>query len=273
MKIFQAIFLIIFTLLFQYSHAEIIEINRISEIEEVDPSSFVLFDVDFTLLLPKDIILHPGPIKFAKKLLSEYFDKSATYPQAHLRQLPFPREAECSLVEPKILPFIRHLQCQKIPVIAFTAVMGGELDGFGDVGKWRVDQLRELGLDFSSSFPKTHYLQLKKREDKEFAPLFKSGVLFSARHPKGEILKAFLEAIHFHPSKVILVDDRLEYLNSAEKTMIGMGIPFTGYHYRAVEKIPVEYDEKVARFQLKHLARHGKWLSDEEVKKALYNNP
>ena len=63
---------------------------------------------------------------------------------------------------------------------------------------------------------------------------------------------------------------RSEYLNSAEEPMKEMGIAFTGYHYRAAEKIPVDYDEKVARFQLKHLARFGKWMSDTEAKKALY---
>jgi predicted HAD superfamily phosphohydrolase YqeG len=92
--------------------------------------------------------------------------------------------------------------------------------------------------------------------------VFKEGVLFSARHPKGETLVQFLQTMNLEPAHVILIDDRIEYLESTAKAMEDLNIDFTGYHYQAAKTIPLQLDEDLARFQLSQLAQTGVWLSE-----------
>jgi hypothetical protein len=147
------------------------------------------------------------------------------------------------------LPLIKCLQDKKIRTIALTAAPAGKLGAIESMADWRIDELKKMGFNFFLAFPEIQFLEFPKKVDKEFHPIFKSGILFSSKHPKGDILKQFLMTIHWIPSKVVFIDDRLEYLQSAENAMKEMGIDFTGLHYLAAEKLPCDLNEKLAEFQ------------------------
>jgi hypothetical protein len=113
------------------------------------------------------------------------------------------------------------------------------------------------------------FLEFPKDSDKQHPPLFKSGILFSSTHPKGDILRQFLDAIRWYPSHVVLIDDRIESLESVESALNAMRIPFTGYHYLAVEKLPINLDHEVAEYQFRHLEEQEIWLSDADARDAM----
>lgn len=220
MRFFKKFFIIVFYLLacFQISlQAEIIEVLNLSEANQefahLDNNSLVLFDVDYTLLIPNDAILRPCGQKLVKKLIKEILENpsmvpSGKYPDGFLFSQTL-LQAESSLVDEQFLPLIKCLQDKKIRTIALTAAPAGKLGAIESMADWRIDELKKMGFNFFSAFPEIQFLEFPKKADKEFHPMFKSGILFSSKHPKGDVLKQFLTTICWIPSKIVLIDDRL----------------------------------------------------------------
>jgi hypothetical protein len=270
--------IVILSFLFYYPlFGSIVKMEEIKhfekEVGDLDNHSLVLFDVDETLIVPKDAILSPRGRHLSRKLMVEILGNPAIvppgkYPEGFLlgRVLT---TAQFAIVEPQCLTVIQELQNRGIPVIALTAAEAAQMGEIEDFADFRVNQLREFGFDFRGTFPKTDSLKLAKSSEKKFHPLFKSGVLFSSDHPKGEVLKQFLSELQLFPKKVVFVDDRLDFLQSVEGAMNELGIEFIGFHYTAAEKLSPALDENLAEFQARYLAQHGRWLSDDEARKSL----
>ena len=143
------------------------------------------------------------------------------------------------------------------------AFMGVEYTHFAYTSK---DFLRFYVAAANPSFPHCHYLEIPKSADQTHFPLFKSGVLFSSFHPKGDVLVAFLESLQLHPNKVIFVDDEMEHVHSVVTSLDKQGIACLGIHYTAANETSCELNSEHARFQVNHFIEHDIWLSDAEAK-------
>ncbi len=132
---------------------------------------------------------------------------------------------------------------------------------------WRIDHLKKHNIDFSRAFAVN--FELGDHNDKR--ALFKSGVLCADKQDKGPVLLAFLEKIRYKPSRIIFIDNKLEYLKSVEEALQETKIEFTGFHYTAVEDRPCIVDEKLAEFQLLHLIQTDRWLTHQEARAMLSN--
>ena len=77
----------------------------------------------------------------------------------------------------------------------------------------------------------------------------------------------FLDKIQWTPKNVIFIDDKMSHLTSVETALNKTKIPFQGYQYKGVEKLPGELDMQVAESQFAYLRKNHKWLSDSEAKK------
>lgn len=269
--------LLAFVAFYQLLTAEIIQVDRLHLIEphlqQLDQNALVLFDVDYTLTIPDDAILRPCGQKLVKQFSSEIIENPSIVPPGKYSlgylYCQVPLKAKCSLVDGNSPALIKQLQNRGVRTMALTAAPGGKLGLIESMALWRINELKEFGFDFTSAFPTTPVIEFPKRRDKEYPPLFHSGVLFSSKHSKGDVLKQFLDAIHWYPTKVVFIDDRVEYLQSAETVLKELGIPFTGFHYTAAEKLPCTLDERLAEFQFRYLAEFGTWLSDAEAKQKL----
>jgi len=257
--------------------AEIQKADNLDDIKQnlpyLDQNSLVLIDVDCTLIIFDDAILQPCGQKPAKKFISEILENPSIvpqgkYPDGYLNSKIISK-ATSSLIDDKFPSFVKDLQNNSIPTIAFTAAPTGELGVIKDMTDWRVNELKKFGFDFTSAFPKKSYLEFAKKDNMKYVPVFKSGVLFTAWHSKGDVLREFLRTIDWRPTKIILIDDRMKYLESVETTLNQMGIDFIGFHYTAAEKVPTKLDEALGEFQFQYLAENGEWLSDKEAKRKL----
>lgn len=263
-------FTLLFSLFLSPLQGEIQEIKSFQEIPSPVDGDWFFCDVDHTLITPQDPILQPGGIRLAKSLIPQYFyTEQATYPIEHLKTLPYPKEALCMLMEAEILSLIEQWQKASIPVFAFTALTGGELEGFGHVGNWRVNQLQKLGLDFSQALPDLAPIEFSPTSYHPIPPSFQQGVLFSSRSPKGAVLHAFLLQLPVLPQRILFVDDHLSHLQSVQASLDELGIPFLGYHYQPDLASFTEVDEEIAHFQIEHLANQGVWLSTSAAQKQL----
>lgn len=256
--------------------AEIIPIHSLKdkqvelELSHLNKNSIVLLDIDYTLIAPVDLIFSPSGLNHLPKLIKEALENPETitkgkYSLDYLKNQVF-LQAKFALVDEKFPSLINQLKQEGVLVLAFTAIEASK-----EKIEWRIQQLAKFGFDFSSIFPTVPSLVFSKDDLQEFPPAFKSGVLFASKHPKGEVLKQFLNQIfnllQWHPDKIVLIDDQIENLTSVEVSMQEMEIPFIGFWFQEVANRAYKPDLLLAEFQFKYLAETGIWLSDEEARK------
>lgn len=239
--------------------SEIIITNDFScienEVNKLNKDSLILFDVDATLIVPKDAILQPKGKDLFKQLIASYTDRDL------FREIRM--QAPHTLVDEKSIYFVQKLQQQKIPIIALTAAPA-KVRGVEQAGTWRVDELKRYGFDFSSTFPTVDFLELPKNVNYQHFPMFKSGVLYSSFHPKGDILVVFLKILGFQPNKIIFIDDELIHVQSVVSSLDKIGIPCLGIHYTAANEAPCALNSEQAQFQIDYFVKHDIWLEDEK---------
>lgn len=244
---------------------EILITSAFEDIEEATNKlsihSLVLFDVDGTLIVPNDAILKPKGKNLFKQLITGHVNRDL------FREIRL--KAPHSLVDSRLNALVQKLQAKKIPVLAFTAAPA-KINDTEQPGDWRVNELYRFGFDFQSTFPNSVVLDFPKNSDLNSFPMFKSGVLFSSFHPKGEVLLMFLELIKLNPDKVIFIDDEFEHVRSVMTSLEKYGITCQGIHFTAVEQVPCSIDIEQARFQINYFIEHDLWLNDNEVKE-LFN--
>lgn len=243
---------------------EIISTNDFGLIEKeagrLDGDSLVLFDVDATLIVPNDAILKPIGKNLFKQLIANHTDRDL------FREIRM--QAQHALVDNRSISLVQKLQQDGIPVIAFTAAPS-KVRGVDQPGVWRVDELQKYGFDFSPAFPNLNFLELPKNSNQQHFPLFKSGVLYSSFHPKGDILIMFLQQLGLEPKKVIFVDDELEHVQSVVTALDKQGIPCIGIHYTAANEVFCDLNVEQACFQINYFVENDVWLGDKESNQPL----
>lgn len=265
-------------LLFTKLDALVIEASNLQPFEKamerVDQSCLVLFDVDETLITPKDLILNPYARDHWNRYAQETIKNPAIVPN-YDGEYFFSRifsKMEYEVVDLKVVEIIQSLQKQQIKTIAFTKMFTGAFGSIRAMEDWRLAHLQERQFDFSLAFPQIQEIRIDSPScSRPF--LFKQGLLCANKQDKGPVLLAFLEKleeqIHWRPAKILFIDNRLDYLQSVEIFLQGTGIEFIGFHYREVELRPFLVNEELARFQLMHLALTGEWTSDGEALKLI----
>ncbi|MGE0206419.1 MAG: DUF2608 domain-containing protein [Candidatus Babeliales bacterium] len=220
-------------------------------------NDLVIFDVDETLIQPKDAFVlneqTPQADAFRKKLLQKY--PTVTIKEWENIGSLLLLQAERPLLEPSVITKIDTLQKRGIPVIACTGMNTGTLGLVPSMEAWRYNHLKSLG--FEGSFNKTE-LTFKTFKRK---PVFYHGILAADTEPKGPVVGAFLDAMQLHPKKIIMFDDTLEFLESMQAECKKRGIAFQGYEYKGAHEKP--WDEKLFEQQADYLIKHKTWRSDE----------
>lgn len=260
-------------------HTQITSLKDLSqELQSADEKTLIVFDVDEVLITTEDHFIHPYAGHIFLKLAGELIQKT----EIEEEKIELIKTLSLSLSEPKRViveemapEFIRSLQQRGLKVIALTACPSGDYGLIPKVECWRVEHLRSLGIDFSSSFSTISPLSLSDIASQgRSPPVFEEGILFSGvllskGYTKGEVLAEFLKQANFHPEKVIFIDDSIHYLDSVQTAVQAAGIEFKGYQYLGAERFFKKTNEEVLRYQLDHLIHKKEWLSDEEIQRRL----
>jgi hypothetical protein len=267
---------LIFLFYIPLTHAVIIEISNLesfkNEIETLDSQALVIFDVDETLITPKEALFRAPkeqlPIDY--QLLREYFDDLRTILEDEVlkswKEIWISRilvHRQYQLMDEELPMLIRKLQNRGIVTIGLTLIKSGRFGVIPSIETWRSHQLKEFNIDFFNPvsplyFPLTFHLEGR-------TPSFRQGILFTDKTFKGETLALWLEAVKWKPNLILFIDDSLPNLQSVESLALEMKIPFIGFHYIAKKFIPWELDEKLIAYQLFYLAEKGEWLKEEEA--------
>lgn len=253
--------------------AEIIEAHNLDQAVEyfdrLNTNSLLLWDVDLTLILPTDRIMHPNSSFERKELKKTYFTDISEDEHEWLISQMF-NSCTYGLVDEKLPNFIASMQNKNIPSIALTAISTGPFGAISSMEEWRFDQLKELGIDFSNAFPDHPRVDwYDESENFVRSPVFFQGILCTDGIPKGFVLEAFLSYLEWTPDFVLFIDDKYSFLKSVEEILDEMGIPFVGIHYHAAESLKTTVDWEIAHHQYQVLLDKGVWLNDEIAQEQL----
>ncbi len=260
---------IIFFWLFMVNttHAKIIDIeyisNASSELLLLDQNDLITIDVRNVIFSAKDVILTKHYKKEFKLILSDLEKKLGDVEADRLHSIIL-NSYEPKIVDSNMSELIKKAQEKQIKVIAVTS---GKIGKFGVIKSredLRIETLKDLGFDFSSSFDNNCVIDNKLN----IAPImFKNGVLFTSNALKGDCLGKFLNHIKFKPKKLIHIDNSMKMLVSMEKYCNENGIEFLGIHFTKIflEK-PGYLDQKFVDKQFEILQNDSKWISDSVAK-------
>jgi hypothetical protein len=205
-------------------------------IDSIDRKTLVVFDIDSTLIVPENPLLHPKAFSAYKDVIRKLF-ASISPDQKHFLNHSIIAHTSMT-VEPLGVEMIRKLQAKRIPMIAMTAAKQGRFDGGGkNFHEIRIEQLKKLGIDFSHSpFPDRKFSSLQATYG-DF-PCLIQGVSYSCglHNSKGSVLEAFLNKVS-EIEKVILFDDKRKHLESCA-AMFKEKFPdreFLGFHYKGAD--------------------------------------
>ncbi|MFI5343768.1 MAG: DUF2608 domain-containing protein [Chlamydiales bacterium] len=263
-------FLIFFSLFLLKASAVVVPTLNLDLIEKeiaaLDGNSLVVFDIDYTLIIPKDSILGPCGEHYLQKWIRGVEIKSE---QREILSSLIMLQSKVSLIDDKILDLIDVLKHKKIKTVALTAMPTGQYGLIPSMEAWRVKQIGDLGIHFGWSFPLLDHFALDEFVEFITKPAYKQGILGSARYPKGKVLTAFLRKMGWKPSKIIFIDDRLDFIASVEAEIEKESIPLISFHYTAALDKHSHLDIRVADFQLNHLIQNYEWISDERAQQQL----
>ncbi len=234
-----------------------IAIDSIGQVKThlTDPlNCLVIFDVDYVLLHPLEPAFQfPN---FVKNLdfIRKAFNELTPLQRDIFANLMVFDHLGSALVENQAPHIIEQIQKLNYKTIALTATLTGKLCKKSLIQE-RVKVLKLAGIDFSQSFAHVSSLQFKELSiNGNSFPSYLKGILFSngenQKNQKAETLNAFLEYVHYLPSHIILIDDRLPNLEKVSELAKQNNIQFTGLHYQGALKYhsksisSLEFEEK-----------------------------
>lgn len=219
--------------------------------DEIDINTLVIFDVD-------NVLIYDLPIKESEKHLP-------IKTQEFLRGIIYKKRPP-TIIDPIIVNIMKKLKLRGISTIALTGVKTGKFPGLGlSFADWRIADLKKAGLVFNDPFKKTIIFdQLKDR------PLLKAGIIFTAWHDKGEILKKVFSKTGFYFNKIVFFDDKEPNVTSVAKAAEDLGVTYRGYIYKGADFRPkTRLDKRIEEYRFSVLEKEHIWLDEKEARQRL----
>lgn len=201
----------------------ILTCTSITEVEQyLEPNVLCAVDLDNTIV--ECVNEHEGEQWFSAAI--KYLTTTIGLPQKQASEKIiryFHKIHETASLKPvedqKTMSFIHDLAKKNIPTLAITS---------RSIIVQTFREFNEINLSFDAfHIPNTpHVFSLPAQP-----AYYLHGILFCGNNKKGEALAAFLKTTGMKPSKVILLDDKREHLESVQEVLKILNIPFLGLHY------------------------------------------
>ena len=240
--------------------ASIKESNNIKDLfNHISPDTMVLFDIDNTILQPKQTL---GSDQWYTHMVKT-FKKNMSDDEAKKRAIAIWQRVQSRIevvpVENDIVAIIKKLQNNNVRVMALTARSKPVVDR-------TIELLYELGIDFSPNNRKFSSVKLYDNHDVKI----KNGIIFiGPLNNKGKVLLRFLEKTNLHPNKIIFIDDKREHALSVNAALNNIGIDHLVIRYSATDKAVENFSSKIADKQLEVFNKCNKFISDAYAAKNL----
>ena len=273
------IFLLLISLIwFTTNSREIISTQIFEPIEialkDANKDTLVIFDVDDVLIMPTNQgFQRPMDENFLDEISLDLKTRLGEEKTELLESIILLQETD-KFVDPKIISLIKTLQIKGVPVMALTALSTGAYGKIQSLVDWRILKLETMGINLKAPWENVQTKQFSDFDIKDLKglPVFKAGILFSSKIPKGEALHAFLQYAKLKPKKIIFIDDFREHVESVQKVCNEAGIEFVGFEYSGAYSRSEPLNKARVRFLYEVLEKEHKWLSDYEADRRLVDS-
>lgn len=241
-------FLIAWTLL----DATILEIATIQDVtQHVDEGTFIVFDIDNTLLECDQTLGSDQWFCFQIQALKEQGWESqqaldhvlAIWTDIQYRTALRPVEAHTAKV-------VRSLQQAGYPLIALTTRSK-------TVAEVTKKQLYDAGIDLRQTAPLKENT-LIMHDGKEM--VYQEGILFTDNGHKGKALWTYLQHAQHEPKKIVFINDKYSHLLPVKEIAQLYGLDFVGLRYSGADARVRNFRKEIADIQYEF---YGKILTDE----------
>ena len=224
---------------------QIRDIQSMKEIlASIDKQTFLVFDVDNTVIEPKEGNL--GSDQWYYYLVRKYkeidglskkeADRKATDVWNTVQGIITVRAVED--ITPGI---IKEQQKSGTMVLGFTARSP-------DLADKTVEQLKSVGIDYAMH--RLHKTDFDFKLDGDTAR-YTRGVLFIGDgHDKGRALVQFLKEINFEPKRVVFVDDKPKNVESVAQALKDRGIDHACFRYGAADSKVLQFEADTKNIRL-----------------------
>lgn len=250
---------------------KIITASTLEEIESnlsILPEGAIIFlDVDDTIITPQSTAFRSSsPFRDIIDQIKKQRDK---IPHVEMILSHWRLQRKSMLVSEQWPALIKTLK-KHYEVYALTKLETGRVGDIPSMEKWRYEELKAKGVTFTPTCPGVSEGVLIQDASHPYPATFYRGIFITGSFNKSDVISAFVKTKR--PPLIVLVDDRLEYLQDANQACNREGLHFIGVLFKGVEHIPGTPDPKVAEFQKQYLLEHAQWLEDEEARKILENS-
>jgi hypothetical protein len=254
------------------TNAQIVQASSVNEIKKYTSQfnardTLVLFDIDYVLFAPTDIILrYAGESnnyrsKHFKAIFKDFQGKEIVLdnikvPMAEYLISQILSSSKIELVSPEMPSLVNELDSQKMTVVGLTANSSGRYGIVQNESELHLSRLKSLGYQFikdNGNLLKGNF------------PECISHVIFTGKKDKGKVLLSFLEQLNKNYKNIVFVDDRVKNLVSVQNALKDLQINYLGIHYTELKDKNEVLNQDIADKQFQVLAKEHIWLSDDEA--------
>lgn len=228
------------------------------ELDQLQSGDWFIVDVDDTLITPQAMMFRPSS---PFNSLIDDLKKEAPFNLAEIVST-WRLNRKIMLVEQEWPAILEMLKNKGVTVLALTSMHTGTFGKISSMEHWRANELKSLGITFSPFAVNT--IEILIDSEQQPATLHQ-GILFTGSHSKPDVLKSFI-AKYETPFKILFFDDRLLQIELLQELCVDMHIPYQGYHYLAVTKLPYNSATDYGAIQTKALLDNCQWLEDKDAK-------
>ena len=263
------------------------EIRQTSDLQIIKKEIFsspkdtlVVFDIDLVLITPSDEIFILCFTDDGQKLLvnihEELWSRLPLHEVEEMQSILMLTQPWRS-VTPDTPQIFNQIKNKGYKVLGLTASGTGSFGKIRSMEKWRVNELKSIGITFHKNFinakpgaldsyiPNVSEYYAKARH--ACFPAAEDGIIFTCMIPKGETLDAYLQFAKIKPKKIIFIDDRLTNLETVSEYCKKTNIQYIGYEYTAIKEQAkhIKLNSRRVKLQFKILELTKTWLNDEQA--------
>jgi hypothetical protein len=230
----------------------------------LEPGAVIFLDVDDTLITPQSNLFRAtSPFR---AIIDQIKAQRDEIPNVDMILSHWRLQRKIRLVAEGWPAYINELK-KKYPVYALTKLETGHLGAIPSMEEWRYAELKKCGITFTPTCPGVVDGILVSDSSKPYPAVCYKGIFITGSFNKSDVIAAFLKAQR--PPQIVLIDDRIEYLQDAMEECQRQSLPFLGVLFKGIDLIFGTPDLEVAAFQEQHLRDHAEWLEDEEAREKL----
>ncbi len=233
-------------------------VSVLNHVKNLKGQAVVFCDVDDTLITPVSKTFRAPPysqlidwLKTLKnKAHTDYIDIISAWRQ----------QRRVMLLDhdwPKIIQDIQTI----CPMYGLTKMDTGSFGRIVSLENWRYEELKKLGIVFSSSPTVME------------SPSLYQGILMTGPYKKSDAIERYKEFVLTKDTNtIVMIDDRQESLDDIAQFCDHKGFHFLGILFDGLKNFSTNIDPICANFQKNYLLTYKVWLEDDEILDKMVQN-